>query len=281
MAPKRGIGGCGSVESSGSSRPDNFPRSVILMKPPQELSTPLPLRGTAAPHTTQSVALNRITLETSLQIRQELNQEVVEEYALAMARKPSPPFPPVVLFESGGKYFLADGFHRFRAAAKAGLDRIEAEIHRGSKTDALRFALGANARHGLRLSNADKRRAAALAIHKWPDLSNRELGKICGCSHNFIREMRAPLELSSDSSCTPAVRIGADGKRRKLPAGRKRVTASRVWECLRQSTPERKGQALMEIVGTGIGLVWVPDKEAFTRAIHRWLEESVVEGKKQ
>ena len=59
----------------------------------------------------------------------------------------------------GTDYWLADGFHRFWAAKEAGLTEIYEEIHPGTLRDAILFSLSANSKHGLRRTNADKRKA--------------------------------------------------------------------------------------------------------------------------
>ena len=59
-------------------------------------------------------------------------------------------FPPVIVFREGDDYWLADGFHRVAARRQAGIRHIEAEIREGTKRDAVLYAAGANAHHGLR-----------------------------------------------------------------------------------------------------------------------------------
>jgi uncharacterized ParB-like nuclease family protein len=46
-------------------------------------------------------------------------------------------FPPVVVFYDGEKYWLADGYHRLAAHATAGKETIAAEVHEGTKRDAI------------------------------------------------------------------------------------------------------------------------------------------------
>ena len=58
-----------------------------------------------------------------------------------VAFAPCDDFPPIVVFEHGGQFILADGFHRVKAARKAKLSHILAEVRQGDRRDALRFAL--------------------------------------------------------------------------------------------------------------------------------------------
>ena len=166
--------------------------------------------------------LAKIVTTAGTQIRARIDTDTVDQYAEAM-RETSAQFPPVVVFHDGSEYILADGFHRVMAASRNGFLDIKAEIHKGTKADALKFALGANSSHGLRRTNADKRRSVELALAEWPDLSDREIAKICGVGHPFVGDVRG--QLVSDSSCDapPTTRIGADGKRRKVPVRHEQV----------------------------------------------------------
>ena len=62
-----------------------------------------------------------------------------------------------MLFRSS--YWLADGFHRYHAHKQAGLDDIRVDLRQGNLREAILYSVGANAHHGLRRSNEDKRRA--------------------------------------------------------------------------------------------------------------------------
>src|SRR5688500_11393353 len=55
--------------------------------------------------------------------------------------------------------WLADGFHRVASAELAGAGDLPADIRPGGRRAALRFALGANAAHGLPRTREDKQRA--------------------------------------------------------------------------------------------------------------------------
>jgi hypothetical protein len=107
-------------------------------------------------------------------------------------------FPPIVVFQDGDKYVLADGFHRLAAARKNGFKEILAEIRPGKQIDALRYALSANTGAGLARTYKDKRRSVALAMVHWSDLSTREIARICAVSDPFVttwRQRSQSLEL--------------------------------------------------------------------------------------
>lgn len=138
--------------------------------------------------------LNLIRTNGGTQSREELHEETYLEYAEAMLAGAT--FPPVTVFHDGANYWLADGFHRFFGAQHAGIDSIAADVRQGTQADAQLFSYGANGSHGLRRSNADKRRAVTGALKhpvsaKWSD---NQIAKHCGVSQPFVSSVRASLQ---------------------------------------------------------------------------------------
>src|SRR5581483_8502193 len=84
----------------------------------------------------------------------------------------------------------------------------EFAVYAGTKRDALRHALGANAENGLRLTNDDNRRKVtrALADDEWKTWSDVQLGDLCKVSDRFVAKVRKEL------GAIPATRTGADGR---------------------------------------------------------------------
>lgn len=103
--------------------------------------------------------------------------------------------PPVTVFHDGSDYWLADGFHRLKAHKNADVREIEAEVREGSKRDAILHAVGANTSHGLRRTNADKRRAVETLLRdeEWSRWSDREIARRAGVSHNFVNTVRPAI----------------------------------------------------------------------------------------
>lgn len=169
-----------------------------------------------------------------LQTRVALDEETVKDYAEAMEKRAK--FPPVKAFCDGTKIYLADGFHRVEAALRSGFKKIKADVSPGGFVDALRFALGANANHGLRRTNADKRRSLEMAWDHRVELfggepSNALLAEMCGVSDRTVASFRAdvvkdvpPPPAKAPTSPTqepakhepPTQRIGKDGKKRTV-----------------------------------------------------------------
>ena len=106
---------------------------------------------------TVKLLLEDIECDSDVQPRTFMDGEAILEYAEQMTE--GVVFPPIVVFFDGKQYWCACGFHRKYAAEEAGFTHIEAEVRKGTKRDAMLFAVGTNAVHGMRRTNADKRRA--------------------------------------------------------------------------------------------------------------------------
>jgi hypothetical protein len=72
------------------------------------------------------------------------------------------------------RYYLVDGFHRVAAAQQAGMTELPFTEKSGTYREALLFSLSVNATHGLRRSNADKRKAVMTLLNdeEWSMWSN-------------------------------------------------------------------------------------------------------------
>lgn len=155
--------------------------------------------------------LSQIRLDGGTQPRSEINAWTVQEYADAMANGDI--FPPVTVFYDGAEYWLADGFHRYHAKERQETNFIDADVRQGTREDAVWFACGANATHGLRRTNADKRRAVetALRLPKGATQSDRQVAQHCGVTDKTVAAVRAELKLTAEFPQSPT-RTGADGR---------------------------------------------------------------------
>lgn len=116
---------------------------------------------------------------------------------------------------------VIDGMHRLRAAVLRGQDEVEVEYFEGSDQEAFLLAVTENTAHGLPLTLADRRAAAARIIATHPFLSDRTIGKHTGLSHNTVAVVRSAESLDWG----PAQRVGADGRSRPMSSqgGRRRA----------------------------------------------------------
>lgn len=145
--------------------------------------------------------IKAIRIDGGTQSRVEINGEAVSEYAEALSAGAS--FPPVVTFFDGVDHWLADGFHRFHAFNKLGIVSIDADVRTGTQRDAVLYSWGANDKHGLPRSNADKRHIVTVILkdeqgRQWSD---NKIAKDFGFSHPFVGNVRRSLEtVSSEKS---------------------------------------------------------------------------------
>ena len=117
----------------------------------------------------------------------------VADYADAM--KAGATFPPIIVYHDGETYWPADGFHRIAAARKINAMTILAEVREGGQRDAMLFAVGANATHGLPRSQKDKRNAVETLLRdpEWNKWSDREIAKHANVDHKTVGKIDPTL----------------------------------------------------------------------------------------
>ncbi len=127
------------------------------------------------------------------QMRVEMKPDVVREYADDMAAGAT--FEPVVVYHDGSIYWLADGYHRVDAARKIQRETIDAEVRDGDERQAILHGIGSNASHGLRRTQADKRRAIErlLRDEEWSKWSNRKIAEAAKVDHKTVSKVRREL----------------------------------------------------------------------------------------
>jgi hypothetical protein len=150
---------------------------------------------TAASILTEQMEPSRASTHPSLLMRaQGLDQEHVAE--LEATLRAGGTLPPSDIFYDGHNYWVADGNHRHAAALRAGA-LFDVRVHKGDLRAAIIFALRANAEHGLKLTNDDKRLKAVtlLADPEWFKEGDSVLAGIAGgtVSQPFLLNVRKDL----------------------------------------------------------------------------------------
>jgi len=155
--------------------------------------------------------LTEITVDSSLQGRCKLNQEVIDEYSEAL--REGIKLPAIKVFRIGSRYYLVDGWHRYFAHKKAGLEDIEVEVIDGNMREATLYAIGANDDHGLRRNNEDKRKAVMMLLDdvEWSEWNDSEIAKASRVSRMTVSRIKSSLGLKKDE-----VKVLRDGKEIKL-----------------------------------------------------------------
>ena len=170
--------------------------------------------------------LSQLTLDAGLQMRKELNQDVVDEYCLAMLAGDK--FPAIIVFNDGENNYVADGHTRCAAAKKAGLEIVNADVRMGTYEDAFDYAF-ANANHdnGQRYSPADKRFAIykALERDRYAKKSDREIARLYKVSNTFVSKLRKAEGKQPDS-----IQVNRNGSEYDLPSKKKEASNEPVAE---------------------------------------------------
>jgi len=149
--------------------------------------------------TVETVQFKNLRITGGTQPREEISNKTVDEYAEAI--RAGVDLPPVVVFRDGATQWLVDGFHRYWAHKRAGKGAIKADVHEGTHRDAILFSLSINDTHGLRRTNADKRKAVTTMLtnelvsvdgdgNSWSD---RAIAKQCNVSDHLVAQIRSEL----------------------------------------------------------------------------------------
>ena len=136
----------------------------------------------------------------------------VGEYAAAA--KAGAAFPPLIAFRvtdwSFKKPALVAGFHRHEAFGQAGIAECEVEVRDGTFAEAWLAGWLSNLSHGLRYSNADKRKATEMALLLYKGDSARAIAERINVSHDFVGKVRKELVAAGKLEASEAVK-GKDG----------------------------------------------------------------------
>lgn len=165
----------------------------------------------------------------------------------------------------GGLLHLWDGDHRVEAYRQCGM-RVPVNVEPGSLEDAQLAAASANATHGLRRTNADKRRAVETVLMLRPLMSNRQIAEHCGLSHTFVASIREHNEVSAD------VREGRDGRKRRT---RSRTGQPQEGSNTCQATPKTTGKRCEQVQRSNAPAERVPPAQSKSAHARRAVEDQL------
>jgi len=205
------------------------------------------------------IAITEIRIDGGTQPRASLNEDVVAEYAEAI--QSGSILPQVIVFHDGKDYWLADGFHRYHAHRHAGSKFISADVRNGTKRDAVLYSVGANASHGLRRTNEDKRRAVMTLLNdeEWSQWSARDVARSCLVSSTFVDRIKSSLQTvcsetgpkevkyTTKHGTTATMRTANGGKKSAGEQGAEPKTVNPVSENAPENAPEYYGPSEQEL----------------------------------
>lgn len=155
----------------------------------------------------QQIKLELIRADDRAQPRAQLFEETVREYVEDMANGAR--FPPLIVFRENAKtYWLADGFHRYHAAVGHELKVVKCDVRAGGLRDAILYSCGANATHGRKRTNLDKRHAVRRLLEdkEWAHWSDREVARQCLVGHPLVAQMREEMKPAISGTSTTETR---------------------------------------------------------------------------
>jgi len=159
----------------------------------------------------QKVEISSIIVDEKIQQRASLNEEYIVELSKEIAD--GAVLPPLDVYDINGDLLLTDGFHRLMALIKASAaTTVEVNVYKGTERDAVLHAVGANTKHGLRRTNADKRFAVTTLLEdkEWKNWSDGQIARICRVSQPFVSKVRN--ERTQNGFESDSMRKGADGR---------------------------------------------------------------------
>lgn len=138
----------------------------------------------------EKMKISQIMLDGGTQAREKLDFQYIADVAEKIVQGND--IEPIILFFDGSKYWLADGFHRARAAVDANQKVIRADVREGDRRAALLFGLMAAANPSSQRTRLDKRRAVTLLISddEWCLWSNEEIADKLNVSVPFVKSIR-------------------------------------------------------------------------------------------
>jgi hypothetical protein len=145
---------------------------------------------------------------------------VNSEHVLALAELGAD-LPPILVHRATMR--VIDGMHRIRATQLRGDDTIAVRYFDGAEDDAFMLGVWENIAHGLPLTLADRRAAAARILLLRPQWSDRAIAAAAGLSPKTVGSLRQ--RSSSDHGATQP-RVGRDGRVRPVNSGEVRKLAS-------------------------------------------------------
>jgi ParB-like chromosome segregation protein Spo0J len=122
---------------------------------------------------------------------------------------------------------VIDGMHRLRAAKCRGQTEIAVQFFDGTEQDALVLAVQANIAHGLPLSLAERKAAAARIVLSHEQWSDRKIASVTGLAPSTVGAIRS---CSTGTDRHANTRIGRDGKERRLDTATGRAQVIKLME---------------------------------------------------
>jgi hypothetical protein len=169
----------------------------------------------------KELKVSDIRIDGSTQIRKELNQDKVNEYAEQMEE--GVVFPPITVFYDGSSYWLASGYHRLFAEKQRGTETLKVTLINGTVDEATWFALGDN-KHGLNMTAEDYRRSVNITLDhpKWSTYSNAQIAAHVGVSASTVARIKKERNIKPATKVTYTDKHGNEATMDTSKIGKKK-----------------------------------------------------------
>ncbi|MBK1655363.1 ParB N-terminal domain-containing protein [Allochromatium vinosum] len=173
--------------------------------------------------------ISALTIEPEIQQRARIDEALIAEYAESI--KEWIDSAPIIVYSDGQTRWIADGFQRTEAARRAGLYAVPAIRIDGTRQDALRYALGANATHGRRRGREDLERAYRTAVREGfcRPTDTEAVASLLKCSARWASELtKEAREAAKVARDAEIQRLADEGKTQREIAKEVGVDAATV-----------------------------------------------------
>lgn len=195
----------------------------------------------------QTVERKELSVDPDMQMRMQIEQATVDEYAdnieAILEEK------PIDVVEVEGnietRWFIVDGFHRYHAAGQANLDAVRVRLMRGTYEDAVQYAMSANWENGLRPKAADAQRSISILLDTAPDFGfdskavNKwvtSFGIPASTARNYTKKLVEDVKAKRDAEI---IRLDAEGKTQREIAGSVGCDQKTVSNTLKEQSEEK------------------------------------------
>jgi len=157
------------------------------------------------------INMKELSVNPEFQMREKMDHSVIDDYVEVLDK-----LPPIHVFEievaTGTKLILTDGFHRFFAHERAESETIRAKVIKGSREEAMKYAMTANFTHlrgGSKPSAGDQKKA----INKLCEVLAEDFGYSSKNVVKMLQEAGVTANASWMRKCTQSVRDEIDEER--------------------------------------------------------------------
>lgn len=132
----------------------------------------------------RKLAIEDITADPTIQIRRANHEATIQRYEESFEK-----LPPVTVYDTDEGLLLADGFHRLAAAIRRGEKKIEADVRKGTRADALEYAVIANTQNADPLTPDERDNGIRRLKQLHPDWALRKIAEAMSVSHNTVQRV--------------------------------------------------------------------------------------------